>query len=445
MAEDLLIPVPSSIGARLRALKQEKGKLVQESQDLLTKGAVENRTLTAEEILVDDKLHKRLETINAEIMRYERITEADRRAPLTDTSPSGMPMPGTIKSFGEFLQAIACASSDVIRSGVPNGNELVQRLHAYNAASGMSSGVPADGGYLVRKDWSNALLAKARDAAQLLPRCRSIDIGGDFDGLEYPYIDETSRVDGSRWGGVQIYWKAEATQVTGKQPKIGKGELRLEELMGLAYATGRLLRDSSALNGILGDAFASEFAFKVDDSILRGDGSAKPLGILNSGALVTQAAEGGQTATTVNVDNVLKMYARMPARLKPGAVWLIHADVMTQLPKMTIGQMPVWIPPGGINNQPYGLLLGKPVIEIEQASALGVVGDILFVNLNEYVVIQKAGEGLQADTSMHVRFLFDEMAFRWVYRINGQPVAKSAVTPFKGSSTQSGFIALAAR
>jgi hypothetical protein len=61
------------------------------------------------------------------------------------------------------------------------------------------------------------------------------------------------------------------------------------------------------------------------------------------------------------------MYARMPARLKPGAVWLIHSDVMTQLPKMVIGQMPVWVPPGGLNNLPYGLLLGKPVIEIEQA------------------------------------------------------------------------------
>jgi HK97 family phage major capsid protein len=139
------------------------------------------------------------------------------------------------------------------------------------------------------------------------------------------------------------------------------------------------------------------------------------------------------------------MYSRMPARLKPGAVWLIHSDVMTQLPKMVIGQQPVWMPPGGMTNLPYGTLLGKPVLEIEQASAIGDPGDIMFVNLNEYVVIQKAGEGLRADTSMHVRFLYDEMAFRWVYRINGQPVARTALTPFKGSSTLSAFVGLAAR
>jgi HK97 family phage major capsid protein len=448
MAEEAvteLMPVPNSIGARLRALKQEKGELIKEARDIGTKIAVEARGWTIEESALEEKISNRVETLNTEIARFERLIDVDRRAivdaPAGDRSGSH----GTIKSFGEFLQAVACASSPVIAHSVPGGNDLVQRLAAYNAASGMSVGTPSDGGYLVRQDWTTELLGRARTEAQLLPRCKGIEVGGDFDGLEYPYIDESSRVDGSRWGGVQVFRNAEAAAVTAKQPKIGKGEIRLEEITGLCYTTGRLLRDSTALNSLLGDGFTSEFAFKIDNEIIRGTGSGQCLGILNSPALVTQAAEGGQTATTVNVDNVLKMYARMPARLKPGAVWLIHSDVMTQLPKMTIGQMPVWVPPGGLNNLPYGLLLGKPVVEIEQASQLGAVGDILFVNLNEYVVITKAGEGLMADTSMHVRFLNNEMTFRWVYRINGQPAARTAITPANGSSTLSAFVALAAR
>lgn len=447
VASDLLMPVPTSIGARMRALRQEKGELIKEMTDLQAKIAVENRNWTAEELALDEKLAKRAETISSEVKRFERLTEADRTVTLTDTSAGGGNGQGFsgIKTFGEFLQAVACASSSIIRGRVPNGSDLVGRLDAYAAASGMSVGVPSDGGYLVRNDWSTALLARARESAVLLPRCKSIEIGGDFDGLEYPYIDETSRVDGSRWGGVQVYRKAEAATVSAKQPKIGKGELRLEEIMGLAYATERLLRDSTALNGLLSDGFTSEFAFKIDNEIFRGTGAGQCLGFQVSPAYVEQAAEGGQTVDTVNVDNVLKMYARMPARLKPGAVWLIHSDVMTQLPKMVIGQMPVWVPPGGLNNTPYGLLLGKPVIEIEQASAIGDPGDIMFVNLNEYVVITKAGEGMRADTSMHVRFLYDEMAFRWVYRINGQPIARSALTPFKGTNTLSAFVGLAAR
>jgi HK97 family phage major capsid protein len=439
-----LEPVPNSIGARLRSLKQEKGGLIKEARDIGTKIAVENRAWSIEESALEEKISHRLETINSEIAKYERLIDVDRRA-IVDAPKDHGGSHGPIKSFGEFLQAVACASSPAIARSIPGGNDLVQKLMGYNAASGMSVGVPSDGGYLVRQDWTTELLGRARTEAQLLPRCKGIEIGGDFDGLEYPYIDESSRVDGSRWGGVQVFRNSEAGAVTAKQPKIGKGEIRLEEITGLCYTTGRLLRDATALNGLLGDGFTSEFAFKIDNEIIRGSGSGQCLGILNSPALVTQAAEGGQTATTVNVDNVLKMYARMPARLKPGAAWLIHSDVMTQLPKMVIGQMPVWVPPGGLNNLPYGLLLGKPVIEIEQASALGVVGDILFVNLNEYVVITKSGEGLMADTSMHVRFLNNEMTFRWVYRINGQPAARTAITPANGSSTLSAFIALAAR
>jgi HK97 family phage major capsid protein len=118
---------------------------------------------------------------------------------------------------------------------------------------------------------------------------------------------------------------------------------------------------------------------------------------------------------------------------------------MTQLPQMTIGDQPVWLPPGGLMNSPTGLLLGKPVLELEQCEQLGDQGDIFLVNLNEYVAITKAGEGLRFDTSMHVRFLNDEMAFRWVYRVNGQPTWRTSLTPFKGTSTMSPFITLDAR
>jgi hypothetical protein len=46
---------------------------------------------------------------------------------------------------------------------------------------------------------------------------------------------------------------------------------------------------------------------------------------------------------------------------------------------------------------------------------------------------------------MHVKFLTDELAFRWVYRINGQPVWRTSLTPFKGSSAMSPYITLDTR
>jgi hypothetical protein len=46
---------------------------------------------------------------------------------------------------------------------------------------------------------------------------------------------------------------------------------------------------------------------------------------------------------------------------------------------------------------------------------------------------------------MHVRFVYDEMAFRFTYRVNGHPAWKSALTPCKGSNSVSPFVTLETR
>ena len=83
------------------------------------------------------------------------------------------------------------------------------------------------------------------------------------------------------------------------------------------------------------------------------------------------------------------------------------------------------------------------MIPIEQASALGDKGDIIFADLNEYMVIEKGG--LDAQQSIHVRFLYDEMTFKFILRNNGCPTWKTTLTPYKGANALSPFITLADR
>jgi cytidylate kinase len=75
-----LMPVPNSIGARLRALKQEKGELIKEARDIGTKIAVEARGWSIEESALEEKISNRVETLNTEIARFERLIDVDRRA-----------------------------------------------------------------------------------------------------------------------------------------------------------------------------------------------------------------------------------------------------------------------------------------------------------------------------------------------------------------------------
>jgi HK97 family phage major capsid protein len=285
------------------------------------------------------------------------------------------------------------------------------------------------------------------EAAIIAPRCMRVPIGPEADGLEAPIIDETSRANGSRWGGVQVYRRAEADTVTATKPKFGLFDLRLEDLMGLAYATERLLRDARALEAVMGQGFSEEFAFKVDDEIVRGSGVGECLGILNADATVSVSKETGQSAATLVFENVVKMWARLHARARRGAVWYYNQDVEPQLLTLnlalgTAGQ-PVYLPPGGLRDDPFGTLFGRPMVPIEQAATLGTVGDLILMDPGQYVLIDKGG--IEAADSMHVRFIYNERAFRWVYRINGRPKWHSAITPYKGSNTQSAYVTLATR
>jgi HK97 family phage major capsid protein len=74
---------------------------------------------------------------------------------------------------------------------------------------------------------------------------------------------------------------------------------------------------------------------------------------------------------------------------------------------------------------------------------LGDKGDIILADLaGGYILAEKGG--ISSDMSIHVKFIYDESVFRFVLRVDGQPVRASSVTPFKGgaTSTLSHFVTL---
>jgi HK97 family phage major capsid protein len=223
--------------------------------------------------------------------------------------------------------------------------------------------------------------------------------------------------------------------------------MTLNKLMGLYYATDELLTDAAALGSIVEMAFAEEFAFMLDDGAIRGTGAGQMLGILNAACLVSVAKEAGQAADSVVPENIIKMWSRLWARSRPNAVWFINQDVEPKLHTMSItvgtGGVPVYMPAGGLSQSMYSTLFGRPVIPIEQCATVGDKGDIVLADMSQYLTAVKGG--IQAAQSIHVQFLTDETAFRWVYRTDGQPWWKSALTPYKGSNSQSPFVTLDAR
>jgi len=408
----------------------------------------ENRDLSTSELTIKNEIMDTVEeytnTINT-LSRQERIagliTSPGERKTVDNTlQPPARNDKERFNSLGQQLIS-------VVNAGRPGGSVDPRLLNA--AASGMSESVQSDGGFLVQQDFVPGLMQDLVKTGVLAPKCRQQPISTNANSIKINGVDETSRATGSRQGGIQAYWADEADEKTKSKPKFRKIELNLHKLIGLCYATDELLADATALEGFIKAAFPNEFAFVIDDSILRGTGAGQPLGILNSNAMVTVSKEVGQKADTITAKNVIDMSSRIFASSYLNATWYINQMCLPQLYTMSIavgtgGQL-VFVPPGGISGAPYGSLLGRPVVPIEQASALGDVGDIMLIDENGYILAQKGG--IQSDVSIHVRFIYDESVFRFVLRIDGQPVRSTVLTPYKGGAgaTQAHFVALEAR
>jgi HK97 family phage major capsid protein len=347
------------------------------------------------------------------------------------------------KSIGDF--AVAVVNSERNKTADKRLEEVGSK-----APLGSAEAVGADGGFLVQQDIASEIFRKIYDTGVLLKDTgiRRIPIGANSNGLDIPAIDESSRTEGSRWGGVQISRAGEAVGATPKRPKLRYIQLRLKKMVGFSYVTDELLNDAQAVGALLQEAFAEEFGYKMDQEIFSGKGADGMLGVMKSPALVTVPAEAGQKAQTIVTENILNLWSRVWGRSWPSVQWYVNQDCLPQLGQLSLkvgtGGMPVYMPAGGLSAQPYGTLFGRPVKPLEQASTLGTTGDITALDLSQYVMIEKGG--IRGDVSMHLKFDTAELAFRWMLRNDGQPLWNAPLTPASGSAnTLSPFVALASR
>jgi len=273
-------------------------------------------------------------------------------------------------------------------------------------------------------------------------------VGAGANGWKGYKVDEVSRANGSRWGGIRVYWTPEGGLKTASQPALAPWEISLNKVTGLVYVTDELLEDAVGLEALLREAFPEELAFSVEEAVLFGTGAGQPLGIFNSGAAVVVAAEGGQAADTLLYMNLVNMVARMDPRSLNDAVFIYnHAALFPQLATMSYTpaggtSIPVFMPADIAKGQ-LATIFGIPAMPHEQAAAIGDLGDIALISFSDYLLITKGG--VKTDVSMHVRFIYDETAFRFVLRVGGAPKWDRPLIPKNGTVTVSPFVVLAAR
>jgi HK97 family phage major capsid protein len=382
--------------------------------------------------------------ITARLQEAEAANEAERKAaavPDPDDAAANRSAAilkgkkdGGFASFGERLQAV--------RTAAQPGGTVDKRLLAI--APGMNESNPSDGGFLVGQDQVTTVRQRMYETGQLLSRVFQLPIGPNSNGVKLMAVDETSRADGARYGGITSYWLDEGGTKTASKPKWRPMELSLKKVAALVRVTDELLADATALEAWIMKYLPLELKFKAEDAIVSGSGAGMPLGFLNSGATVAVART---TPGTIVYEDIVNMYSRFygPSLSNANSAWFIDQSAMPALFSMSLqigaGGIPVFLPANGIAGKPFSTLFGLPVIPAEYLSALGTKGDIMLADLSQYTLIDK-GE-VQSASSIHVYFVTDETAFRFVYRVDGQPEWNAPLTPKNGGPTLSPFVVLA--
>ncbi len=457
--------------SKLQGLQKRQGELLDEAKAIQSQAETENRPLTDDE---SGQIEALLDQKDALEEEYKQRLADDKRAVLkaslqdAESRLHHLPEPRTVLSsglgrrvshmtdrimddpkrgfvgFGEFAMIVQGSSMP----GAIVSDERLLRMNA--AATGMNQAQGSQGGFLVPPEFSQMIWDGMNEMPDnLMQYCDTYPVTGE--SLTFNANAETSRATGSRYGGIRAYWLAEAAQKTPSFPRFRQMKLEPHELAALVYVTDKLLRNAPALESYLRKAATEEIMWLVNDAIINGTGAGMPLGIMNSPALISVPKETNQPADTIELDNINKMYARLLSRARAGAAWYINQDVEVELENLSTangtGGFPVYLPsPTGfptITEMPNSRLKGRPVRPVEFMQTVGDKGDILLADLGFYALGVQGG--IQEAMSIHLRFDYNETAFRFVFAVDGQPWIASPLTPAHGSNTLSPFVTLDAR
>lgn len=340
---------------------------------------------------------------------------------------------------GELLEAI--------REAELRPSAVDERLRPLAAAGSDEHGTysgPA-GGFLVPESMA-PFVANVQDGGEEDPAAgRTLPVP-----MSTPVVHVAARVDkdhsNSVSGGLRVYRRPETVDLTSSRGEYERITLVAKDASALTYGTDELVMDSFAsFAALLGASYRDEFNATFLEERLRGTGVGEMEGILSSPALITVAKEGGQAADSIVGENVLKMRARCWGYRR--AVWIANHDAIPQLTKLTIAigtagaHIPAWQPSN--DNGTPDTLLGRPLIYSESASTLGDLGDVSLINWSQY--LDGTYKPFQSVSSLHVRYLSHETAFKFWVRNAGAGWWRSALTPRRSTTTLSPFVTLAAR
>lgn len=413
----------------IRKLREKKAAAAATMKTLLDTAAESDRDLNAEECAAFDAAKAEAESLDKQIARYGALEAAGggTTAPAATQpaargyQPTHAPGPEAKKefeTFGEFMHAVRYNSDD-------------QRLR-FEAAQNMENGV--DGGFAVPTQFVAQLRKAEEQAAVVRPRATVIPAGSPPDAaVTMPALNQS---DTNMRGGVVVNWIGEGDTKPETAAKLKEITLQPKEVAAHVVITDKLLRNWTASESVITELLRGAITQAEELAFIQGNGVAKPLGVINSGAFVAIDRNTGDAIKFVDI-------ATMLASAKTGGslVWTYNPTILPQL--LTIQDAAgryIFIQGDATKGIP-GTLMGYPCYPNENQPVLGDPGDLILADWSAYLI--KDGSGPFVAASPHVHFVNNKTVIKIFWNVDGQPWSDDTLLGEDGVE-RSQFVGMAA-
>lgn len=333
---------------------------------------------------------------------------------------------------------------------------------AVNRAGTESMGGGVNYGYLLKPQFYGSLFEIAMEESIIEPNAFNVPIGDSLE-LRWPTLDQyltPASGQSASYAGVYVGRKGENSQRPYSDGKLRELTFKVTDLTGFTPLSRDLIADNYiAADAVIQRLFARAMAWKKDQEFFAGNGVGKPLGILNSPALLSQTRA---VASHIRLEDLQGMISIMHQSCWQNAMWVAHQTCYTDLgsiissspsgfayqPNALFGQ---WMKQTAMANtisntgdkmyKGAGQLLGFPLRYTEKIPALGTTGCLLLIDPSQYGVATR--QGLEVGISEHFLFDTDQVAFRFKIRNDGQPMWQAPYIDAHSTTTKySPFIQL---
>ena len=408
--------------SNLEALRTKRADIVSEM-----KAIVSQDSMTDEDVERYDKLEAEAASLDKQIERAENV--GAREAKLEELEPSigashlGAPpisggghvrpaAPEAAREFSNFGEFIAAVWQRDKRHD-PRLDQHWQDIHA-----DQEMGTGSSGGFRIPTQFEDAFLRVDPAENVISGRCQVLPPGSPPDTEHVlTALDQTGSDPQHQYGGVDVEWIGEGQTKPKTEAAHRLVTMRPHEVAGHMLFTDKEARNAPQNAGLYQGLLSEALNGAVEDALYRGDGVAKPLGILNAPAA---RKVNRDDANAFGFGDVKAMLERCLYR-GGQKYWLINQALMSDVVGMTNeNNNLIYIGDSAVEGAP-GTLMGYPVFWYEYAASKGSLGDVALVSTDPYYLL-KQGSGPFLDVGyIDDDFVKNRRRLKIFRLVDGQP------------------------